>query len=190
MGLLGSLFSRRSAPRREPPGATDDTLNTVLVSLRNRVCDFKDVTNMSWTVILPAIQRISIRLFIQAHGRESVQKTLQSMIRKMEKEHGLVSNVVRNISLFPEMSTEQLPQLAKLNALLWQVADEMIAAGCPVEIVARGFSRFVALVASRNVDLFGEFYTPELIHACYGEFQSGAFDDDRAIASLRPRVAG
>ena len=96
MGLLGSLFSRRSAPRREPHGATDDTLNTVLVSLRNRVCDFKDVTNMSWTVILPAIQRISIRLFIQAHGRESVQKTLQSMIRKMEKEHGIVSNVVRN----------------------------------------------------------------------------------------------
>ena len=39
------------------------------------------------------------------------------MISKMGEEDGIVPNVVRNISLFPEMSSEQLPQLAKLNAL-------------------------------------------------------------------------
>jgi hypothetical protein len=138
---------------------------------------------MSWALILPAIQRISIRLSIQAHGRESTQKLLESIIRKMEKEHGIVPNVARNISLFPEVSSQQLPQLAKLNALLWQVADEMIASGRPIEYVAQGFTRFVVLVASRNIDLFGEFYAPKLIHASYREFQSGAFDDDRA--SLR-----
>ena len=190
MGLLGSLFSRRSAPQPEPRDTTDHALNAVFVPLRNRVSDFKDVTNMSWALILPAIQRISIRLFIQAHGRESMQKLLESMICKMEKEHGICSNVVRNISLFPEMSSEQLPQLAKLNALLWQIADETIAAGCPVEHVAQGFSRFAALVASRNVDLFGEFYAPGLLHASQREFQSGTFDDERAVAASRPIVAG
>jgi hypothetical protein len=183
MGLLRSLFSRRSAPRHEPPDTTDDALNTLFVLLRNRVCDFKDVTNMSWTLILPAIQRISIRLFIQARGRDSTQKLLGDMIRKMEEEHGIRPNVDRNISLFPEMASEQLPQLAKLNALLWQIADEMIATGRPVEHVAQGFSRFVALVASRKIDLLGESYAPELVHASFREFQSDAFDDDRAVAS-------
>jgi hypothetical protein len=100
------------------------------------------------------------------------------MIRKMKDEHDIHSNVVRDISLYPDMSPEQLPQLAKLNTLLWQIADETIATGRPVEHVAEGFSGFVALVASRNVDLFGEFYAFGLVHASYKEVQSGAFDDD------------
>jgi hypothetical protein len=183
MGLLRSLFSRRSAPRHELPDTTDDALNALFVLLRNRVCDFKDVTKMDWTLILPAIQRISIRLFIQARGHESTQKLLAATVRKMEEEHGFRSKVGRNISLFPEMASEQLPQLAKLNALLWQIADETVATGRPLEHVAQGFSKFVALVASRKVDLLGESYGLELVHASYREFQSGAFDDGRAIAS-------
>jgi len=48
MRLLGSLFNRRPVPRPEPRDAIDDKLNAVLIPLRNRVCDFKDVTAMSW----------------------------------------------------------------------------------------------------------------------------------------------
>jgi hypothetical protein len=183
MSLLGSLFSRRPAPRRQPSVTTDDAFNAVFVPLRNRVCDFKDATRMSWTLILPAIQRISIRLLMQAHGREATQNLLESMMRKMEEEHGSYPNVVRNIALYPDLSPDQLPQLAKLTKLLWQIADEMITTACPVERVAEGFSRFVALVASRTIDLFGEFYAAGLIHASYRELQSGAFDDDRAVTS-------
>jgi hypothetical protein len=95
---------------------------------------------MSWTLILPAIQRIPIRLCIQAHGREFTQKLLVSMVRKMKEEHSIPVNIVRNVSLFPEISSEQLPQLARLNTLLWRIADEMIAAGRPVEHVAQGFT--------------------------------------------------
>ena len=100
------------------------------------------------------------------------------MIRKIKDEHDIHPNVVRDISLYPDMSPEQLPQLAKLNTLLWHIVDETIATGRPVEYVAEGFSRFVALVASRNADLFGEFYAFRLVHASYREVQSGAFDDD------------
>ena len=185
MGLLGSLFSRHSVRQREPDGTPDDALNAVFVPLRNRVCDFKGATNMSWLLILPAIQRISIRLFIQVHGRESTQKLLQtlleSMVRKMKEEHSVSANVVRNISLFPELSSEQLPQLAKLNTLLWQIVDETNAAGLPVKQIAQGFSTFVALVASRNVDVFGENYIPQLIYASCRAFHSGAFDDDTLV---------
>jgi hypothetical protein len=131
MGLLRSLFSRSSATRHELPDTTDDALNALFVLLRNRVCDFKDVTNMSWTLILPAIQRISIRLFIQARGHESTQNLLAATIRKMEEEHGFRPEVVRNVSLFPELASEQLLQLAKLNALLWQIVDETVATGRP-----------------------------------------------------------
>ena len=98
MGLLRSLFSRSSATRHELPDTTDDALNTLLVLLRNRVCDFKDITNMSWTLLLPAIQRISIRLFIQARGHESTQTLLAAMIQKMEEEHDVRPKVVRNIT--------------------------------------------------------------------------------------------
>ena len=174
MGLLGSLFSRRPASRREPPVITDE-VNAVYIPLRNRVCDFKDATNMNWALILPAIQRMSIRLFIQARGRESTLKFLECMISKMEEERGTRPHVVRNITLYPDLSPEQLCQLAKLNSLLWQVANETIANGHPVEYVAQAFSGFVALVASRISEQFEEFYAPELVHASYREIQSGAF---------------
>ena len=118
MRLLGSLFNRRPVLRREPRDSIDYKPNAVFIPLRNRVCDFKDVTGMSWALLLPAIQRISIRLFIQAHGRESTQKLLETMIRKMKNEHDIHPDVVRDISLYPDMSPEQLPQLAKLNTLL------------------------------------------------------------------------
>ena len=41
MGLLGSLFTRRSVPLREPRDTTDDALNAVFVPLRNRVLRFQ-----------------------------------------------------------------------------------------------------------------------------------------------------
>jgi hypothetical protein len=176
MGLLGSLFTRRPAPRRDPPVTADD-VTAVYIALRNRICDFKDVTNMSWALILAAIQRMSIRLFIQARGCESTLKLLECMISKMEEEQGVRPHVVRNVTLYPDLSPEQLRQLAKLNSLLRHVANETIANGHPVEYVAQAFSGFVALVGSRISDQLEEFFVSGLVHASYREIQSGAFND-------------
>jgi hypothetical protein len=201
MGLIDSLFNRRPAFRGEPPDAIpalrgeppdaidDVNVNALFIPLRNRVSDFKDANSMSWALILPAIQRMSIRLFVQARGNESTLKFLECMISKMEEERGIGRHVGHNITLYPDMSPEQLPQLAKLNSLLWQVANEAIANDRSVEYVARAFSRFVALIASRIDAQFGESYASELLHASYREVQSGAFDG-RAVTSSRTIAAG
>ena len=188
MGLIGSLFNRRPEFRGEPPDATDD-ITALFIPLRNCVSDFKDVTNMSWALILPAIQRMSIRLFVQARGSESTLKLLECMIRKIEEERGIGPHVGRNITLYPDMSPEQLPQLAKLNSLLWQVANNAIANDRSVEHVARAFSGFVVLIASRIDGQFGESYASELLHASYREVQSGVFNG-RAVTSSRTIAGG
>jgi hypothetical protein len=188
VGLIGSLFNRRPAFRCEFPDGADD-VNALFIPLRNRVSDFKDATNMSWALILPAIQRMSIRLFVQARGSESMLKLLECMIRKIEEKRGIGPYVGRNITLYPDMSPEQLPQLAKLNSLLWQVANEAIANDRSVEHVARAFSGFVALIASRIDGQFEESYASELLHASYREVLSGAFND-RAVTSSRTTAAG
>jgi hypothetical protein len=84
MSFFPNLFNR-SEPQREPRNTTDQQLNAIFVPLRDRICDFKDATSMSWVFILPAVQKVSIRLFIQARGRDSTRKLLEFMIRKMEK---------------------------------------------------------------------------------------------------------
>jgi hypothetical protein len=101
MGLIDSLFNRRPAFRGEPPDAIpalrgeppdaidDVNVNALFIPLRNRVSDFKDANSMSWALILPAIQRMSIRLFVQARGNESTLKFLECMISKMEEERGI-----------------------------------------------------------------------------------------------------
>jgi hypothetical protein len=176
MGLLGSLFTRRPASRDDRPVTSDD-VNAVYIALRNRIYDFKDVTNMSWALILAAIQRMSIRLFIRARGREATLKLLECVISKMEEERGVRPRAVCNITLYPEVSSEQLRQLAQLNSLLRHVANETIANGHPVEHVAQAFSGFVALVGSRISDQLEEFFASGLVYASYREIQSGAFND-------------
>jgi hypothetical protein len=148
MGLFGSLFTCRPASRRDPPVTTDD-VSAVYIALRNRICDFKDVTNMSWALILPAIQRMSIRLFIQARGRESKLKLLECIISKMEEERGVHPHAVLNITY------TQTCHLS--NCASW-----------------RGF---VALVGSRISRQFDESYASGLVHVSYREIQSGAFND-------------
>lgn len=176
MGLFDS-FLNRAAPRREPRDTTDDEVNVIFVPLRDHVCDFKDATKMSWALILPAVQKLSIRLFIRARGRESTQRLLEFMIRKMEEERGIRSSVFENFG-DPEVPPEDLPKLADLNALLWAVANDAIAKGRPVEHVAQAFSGFVGLVGSRVMEgQFGEFYAAGLLHTSYKQFKAGEFDD-------------
>ena len=94
----------------------------------------------------------------------------------MEEERGIRASAFRNFN-DPEVSPEDLPQLANLNALLWKVANEALAKGRPVEHVAQAFSGFVGLVGSQVMEgQFGEFYAAGLLHASYRQFQSGAFD--------------
>ena len=67
MGILGNLFNR-SEPRREARDTTNEQLNAILAPLGDRIWAFKDETDMSWVVILPAVQDISIRLSFKHAG--------------------------------------------------------------------------------------------------------------------------
>jgi hypothetical protein len=92
---------------------------------------------------------MSIRLFIQARGRESTLKLLECIISKMEEERGVHPHAVLNITY------TQTCHLS--NCASW-----------------RGF---VALVGSRISRQFDESYASGLVHVSYREIQSGAFND-------------
>jgi hypothetical protein len=149
MGLFGGLFSAHAAPQRQPRRTTDQEINAVLVPLRDRLCDFNDNTGMGWVLILPAVQRIAIRLFIQVRGREATQRLLESQILGMAEERGIGPQTACQNVLDPGGHPDQLAQLPNLEALLWRVATERIAKGSTVEHVAQAFSTFVLLVAAR-----------------------------------------
>jgi hypothetical protein len=64
----------------------------------------------------------------------------------MQEERGMRPDIFRN-SGNPEVPPEQLPQLTRLNALLWNFANDTIAKGRPVEHVAQAFIAYVGFVA-------------------------------------------
>jgi hypothetical protein len=144
MGFLNNLFG--GPKKREARDTSDAELNAIFVPLRDRVCDFKDATKISWTHILSAAQKISVRLFVQARGVESARRLYAAMI------HDLDSSGGAPVSAHVDYSKPPIPpeKLAELNGMLWEVANQMIAKGYPVEHIAQAFSYLVIKTAEHT----------------------------------------
>jgi hypothetical protein len=166
MGFLRNLFGRRPVDERN---TTDAQLNVILVPLRDRICDFKDETKISWTVILPAIQKISTRLFVQCRGLESMRALYTALLEEMDRVQKIPPGSIVSMNT-PSSPSEHV---ARVNSLVWNIANDLVARGHPVEHVAQALAAFVTLSAEKIVD---EMCASWLLVETYRELQSDSFE--------------
>jgi hypothetical protein len=140
---LKGLLARTK--KREARDTTDAELNALIGPLRDRVCDFKDATVVSWVHIVPAVQKISVRLLVQARGLQSVRRLYEAMINDFNS-RGRIP-----VSAYLGYSKPPLPPewLAQFNGMLWEVANQLIAVGHPPEHVAQAFGAFAVMTADQ-----------------------------------------
>lgn len=141
MGLIGNLFGR--AKPRDVRETTADELNVVFVPLRDKVCDFKERTDVSWVPIAEAIQLISVRLLVQARGLEGARLAYRFIVSKFDALGGVPVGAIAGCETTP-IAPERL---AELNGMLWDHANSMIARGKPVEHVAQAFGSCAMMIA-------------------------------------------
>jgi RNA polymerase-interacting CarD/CdnL/TRCF family regulator len=141
------LAGNTPAPRpvREARDTTNEELNAIIAPLLNPLADFKGETGVSYTHIVPAILRISVKLLVQARGLGPVRKLYNTMAQDLDSRGGVP---VR--SIFEMAKPPTAPELlADLNVMLWNFANEMLGHGHPVEHVAQAYGALAVTFAER-----------------------------------------
>lgn len=127
---------------------TDEQLQSVLGSFQDEVNRFKRDTGVSWTVLLPALLKLSARLMVQSRGLDSTRRAYGAMLDHIDNTESIPTGAYIGVTT-PSSPPEQL---AHVNATLWGLANERIAKGHPVEHVAQAFATFATMAAERVVD--------------------------------------
>jgi hypothetical protein len=142
MEFFKNLFGRR----REP---SDAELNAIFVPLRDRICDFKDETGISWAVILPEIQNVAFRLMLKDGSVEAAKKVFSatSIVQHLPKNIPLSS--IHGMKFSNEISVQEKESI---SALVSGIAHKMIGEGYPVAHVAQAFSTFAVMTAANVCD--------------------------------------
>ena len=184
MGLLEKLLWGKPPPKSDRE-TTDDQLNAIMVPLRDTLCDFKDATGVSWIHILSATQQVSAQLLVQARGLENTRRLYRAMINDMDCDPG------PPIGNFMKMSKPPItPDVsARLNSVLWNAANRLIAKGHPTEHVAQAYGGFAMMVAQQitSGDLLAKALIAEAAQTLQSEPQH---DEGTSILSLFDPLAG
>jgi hypothetical protein len=145
--IEGYLAGKTPTPRavQEARDTTDAELNAILAPLLKPLADFKEQTLVSYTHIVPAIQKISVRLLVQARGLGSVRKLYNVMVQDLDSRGGVPVRSVLEISK-PPVAPERL---AELNDMLWSFATGMLVKGHPVEHVAQACGALAMTLGER-----------------------------------------
>jgi hypothetical protein len=83
-GVLGMTFFIdvfcRVAPNLGFTLPSQDDLNATYVPIRDCIFDYKDATQLSFAVIVPAAQIASVNLFIQSYGVATTRKLFERLV--------------------------------------------------------------------------------------------------------------
>lgn len=160
MGFFKNLFARG----REP---SDAELNAIFVPLRDRVCDFKDETGISWAAILPEIQNVALKLMLKHGGVEAARKVFSAK--------SIVQHLPNNIpvgSIDMRFSNQISPQEKEsVSALASSIAYKMIGEGYPVAHVAQALSTFVVMTA---VSVGSPFFAAAILTQSFNEMKNSS----------------
>ena len=181
MSLIEKLLWGKSPPESDRE-TTDDQLNAIMVPLRDTLCDFKDSTGVSWIHILSATQQVSLQLLVQARGLENTRRLYRAMINDMNRHPGPPMGDFMKMSkppITPDAS-------ARLNSVLWDSANRMIAKGHPTEHVAQAYGGFAMMVAQQitSGDLLAKALIAEAAQTLQAEPESD--EDEHVLSFLNP----
>jgi|ERR1700674_2093554 len=164
--FLQGFFGKK---KKDDRATTDAELNAIFGPLRDSIVAFKDETKISWSVILPAVQKMSTRLLVRSRGLEATRLLYSVMMDHHDRTQRIPTGAFLGVTITPESPPEHL---AQTNILLSKFANDMIAKGYPIEHIAQAFGAFAIMTAEKVGD---NLYATALMVETYKELQSDDF---------------
>lgn len=152
--------------KRSPePADLDSDLDKIIQTLNTAVSTFKRETKISWSVILPAILKVSIKVNILDQGLAATRSFYDEVIDDLRGTQGAIAKGLMGMAVPPSLPEE----LAKTNIMLWKIVNEMLASGFLATHVVQALSRFALTNAEDKVD---EIYAIALLRTAHQELQN------------------
>jgi hypothetical protein len=115
----------------------------------NCVADFEERTKLSSVLILPIMQAVAVRLFIQDFGVEGTRIHFERLVKILTEDGTIRESQFKNFRS-PEVPPENLPHTTELNAILWKLANDLVARGYLRETVASALVNISLKAASKS----------------------------------------
>lgn len=159
MRFLDRLFGQKDS---EP---SDDEINKLFVPIRNAICKFKDGTNISWTIILPAAQKESLRIILHSRGISGARAFFsKQQLRQYTNDRIPMSAIIS--SSIPHAPEEHKKAVSDMMS---EISAIMIEEGARPDNVAQALSAFALMVAENVAD---KMYASSILKATYDELDS------------------
>jgi hypothetical protein len=128
MGIFSNLFGGRQR-------SVMAQLPQVESAVGNCVADFKDRTNLSYALIFPIMHRVAVQLYVQDFGVAGTRTHFERLVKTLTEDGTIREDQYKNFGS-PEIPPEDLPRTTELSAILWNLANDLVARGCQMETVA------------------------------------------------------
>ncbi len=144
----------------------------------NCVADFKDRTKLSYALIFPIMQAVAVRLFIQDFGVEGTCIHFERLVKILTEDGTIRESQFKNFRS-PEVPPEHLPHTTELNAILWKLANDLVARGYLRETVASALVNISLKAATKSSF---PLYSAGLLLTSLKELRSGVYQEERVQA--------
>ena len=157
-------FPKRLLGQKDPE-PSDEEINKIFVPLRNAICNFKDSTQMSWTIILPAAQKEALTIILHSRGISGARSFFSKPQLKQYVHDRIPMSAIIGITA-PSSPDDYQKSAADLMS---QLSSVLIGQGCRPEYVAQALSSFALMVAAQVVD---KMYASSILKTTYDELDA------------------
>jgi len=150
----------------------EEAVNAILPQIQKFVSQHRDLTKLSWILIMLTIETMIAKLYIQTRGIEGARKHLDELIAPLQKAYG-PHNQIFDDSATIEVPYAQLPQFIFFN-VLFSNAITQLCVSHEEEHVAAALLRYLIEIAA-NITQFPAYGVKFLMRASR-DLQSGLYN--------------
>lgn len=148
MGIFGNFFGSKQSSEQD---TVMSQLPAVESAVGHCIADFKDRTKLSYAYIFPIMQAIAVKLYVQDFGLQATRLHYEQLVKSLTADGSIREDQFKSFAS-PEIPPEDLPHTTELNALLWKLANDLVARGIKMETVSGALVNISLRAATKSVD--------------------------------------
>lgn len=119
--------------------------------ISDRVSDYKEAIQLSRVLIMPALQAMAIRLYVEAERVAQTRRLLEeSIIKPFQRDFGPHAPTFSDLAML-EIPYKRLPQFMQFNAFLSDIVSELVSKELSTTGIAYAMIMVVMKIATRTV---------------------------------------
>jgi hypothetical protein len=173
MSVMIQRFGPTDASHRQDTFSKDE-ISRMDGIFTEAISYYNDRTQLSWVLIMPAMQTMAVRLLIETRGVNGARSYIQELIiDPFQKAFGPDQQEPFSDTATLEVPNKQFPQLHQFNVYLADVVKAMVAKNYSTELIAYTLSVLVIKIAAKAIH--PAFGVKILMQSCY-DLQQGLYN--------------